>query len=110
MAHDEGYARFFAYLNLFIFAMLILVLGENLPLLFVGWEGVGVCSYLLIGFWYDNGTENGRTRPAGKKAFIVNRIGDFGFLLGMFFSATSTWARSTSPRCSAELARRRSGW
>ena len=79
MAHDAGYTRFFAYLNLFIFAMLTLVLGENLVMLFVGWEGVGLCSYLLISFWFTDEAN----AAAGKKAFIVNRIGDFGFLLGM---------------------------
>jgi len=80
MAHEPSFRRFFLYLNLFMFSMLTLVLADNFLLMFVGWEGVGLCSYLLIGFWY--------TRPsateAGKKAFIVNRIGDFGFLLGMF--------------------------
>ncbi len=80
MHGDEGYTRYFAYLNLFVFAMLILVLGNNYLMMFVGWEGVGLCSYLLIGFWY----EKQSTTDAGKKAFIVNRIGDFGFLLGMF--------------------------
>jgi NADH-quinone oxidoreductase subunit L len=80
MEHDPDYARFFAYLNLFCGAMLVLVLGDSLPVMFVGWEGVGLCSYLLIGFWYGE-TANAN---AGKKAFIVNRIGDFGFLLGMF--------------------------
>ena len=80
MAHEDDYARFFAYLNLFCGAMLVLVLGDNLPVMFVGWEGVGLCSYLLIGFWY---TDNANA-DAGKKAFITNRIGDFGFLLGMF--------------------------
>ncbi|MBU2500831.1 NADH-quinone oxidoreductase subunit L, partial [bacterium] len=80
MAHDHGFARFFTYLNLFIFAMMTLVLGENLLMLFVGWEGVGLCSYLLIGFWFNEEAN----ASAGKKAFIVNRIGDFGFLLGMF--------------------------
>ncbi len=60
MADDKGYARFFAYLNLFIFSMLVLILGDNLPVLFVGWEGVGLCSYLLIGFWYENAAERGR--------------------------------------------------
>jgi NADH-quinone oxidoreductase subunit L len=79
MAHDAGYNRFFAYMNLFIFAMLTLVLGENLVLLFVGWEGVGLCSYLLISFWFDDEAN----AAAGKKAFVVNRVGDFGFLLGM---------------------------
>lgn len=80
MAHDEDVARYFAYLNLFTAAMLLLVLGENLLLLFVGWEGVGLCSYLLIGFWYTDDEK----ASAGKKAFIVNRIGDAGFLLGLF--------------------------
>jgi NADH-quinone oxidoreductase subunit L len=79
MAHDEDVARYFAYLNLFTAAMLLLVLGENLLLLFVGWEGVGLCSYLLIGFWYTDEEK----ASAGKKAFIVNRIGDAGFLLGI---------------------------
>ena len=80
MAHDEGFSRFFTYLNLFIFAMMMLVLGENLLMLFIGWEGVGLCSYLLISFWFTDEAN----AAAGKKAFIVNRIGDFGFLLGIF--------------------------
>lgn len=80
MHGDAGYTRYFAYLNLFVFAMLVLVLGNNYLMMFVGWEGVGLCSYLLIGFWY----EKQSATDAGKKAFIVNRIGDFGFLLGMF--------------------------
>jgi NADH-quinone oxidoreductase subunit L len=79
MARDEGYARFFVYLNLFVFAMLLLVMAGNFLLLFIGWEGVGLCSYLLIGFWYERPT----AAAAGKKAFIVNRVGDFGFLLGV---------------------------
>ena len=79
MGHDEGMVRYFAYLNLFIFFMSLLVLADNLLLLFVGWEGVGLCSYLLIGFWY----QDHANAIAGNKAFIVNRIGDFGFLLGM---------------------------
>jgi len=88
MSHDADYARFFAYLNLFCGSMLVLVLGDSLPVMFVGWEGVGLCSYLLIGFWYSE-TANA---DAGKKAFITNRVGDFGFLLGMFllFYATGT--------------------
>jgi NADH-quinone oxidoreductase subunit L len=88
MEHDADYARFFAYLNLFCGSMLVLVLGDSLPVMFVGWEGVGLCSYLLIGFWYKE-TANA---DAGKKAFITNRIGDFGFLLGMFliFQYTGT--------------------
>ena len=80
MAHDADYARYFAYLNLFTFAMLVLVLADNLLLMFVGWEGVGLCSYLLIAFWYDNP----EYAYNGRKAFIVNRIGDAGFLLGLF--------------------------
>lgn len=79
MQGDKGYARYFAYLNLFVFMMLILVLGSNLLLMFLGWEGVGLCSYLLIGFWF---TEEYRAK-AGMKAFIVNRVGDFGFILGI---------------------------
>lgn len=80
MSHDEGYWKFFAYLNLFIFAMLNLVLGNNLLILFLGWEGVGVCSYLLIGFWYGDMSKS----DAAKKAFIYNRVGDFAFLIAMF--------------------------
>lgn len=79
MAHDKGYARFFSYLNLFCFMMLLLVMGDNLFLLFVGWEGVGLCSYLLIGFWFEH-KPNG---VAGMKAFIVNRVGDFGMMIGL---------------------------
>ena len=84
MHGDAGFWRFFTYLNLFIFAMLNLVLADNFLLMFLGWEGVGLCSYLLIGFWYDRNFEKGTTGDAAKKAFIVNRIGDFGFLLAMF--------------------------
>jgi NADH-quinone oxidoreductase subunit L len=84
MHGDAGFWRFFTYLNLFIFAMLNLVLADNYLLMFLGWEGVGLCSYLLIGFWYDRNFEKGTTGDAAKKAFIVNRIGDFGFLLAMF--------------------------
>ncbi len=80
MQDDPGYPRYFAYLNLFVFFMLVLVLGANYPFLFVGWEGVGLCSYLLIGFWFSDKANS----DAGKKAFIVNRIGDFGFLVAMF--------------------------
>jgi len=85
MGHDHDCARFFAYLNLFMFSMLLLVLGDNLLVLFVGWEGVGLCSYLLIGFWY----EKDENAAAGKKAFIVNRVGDMGFVLGLFLL---TWS------------------
>src|SRR5438445_13561586 len=80
MAHEGGYYRFFAYLNLFMFFMLILVLAANYVLLFVGWEGVGLSSYLLIGFSFLRKS----AADAGKKAFIVNLIGDFVFMLGMF--------------------------
>ncbi len=80
MRDDPGYPRFFAYLNLFVAFMLVLVLGANYPVLFVGWEGVGLCSYLLIGFWFSEKAN----ADAGKKAFIVNRIGDFGFLIATF--------------------------
>jgi NADH-quinone oxidoreductase subunit L len=88
MAHDNGYYRFFGYLNLFIFFMLMLVLANNYTLLFVGWEGVGLCSYLLIGFYFHKKS----AADAGKKAFIVNRVGDAGFILGMLlmFSVLGT--------------------
>ncbi len=84
MHGDKSFWRFFSYLNLFIFAMMNLIMSDNFVLLFLGWEGVGLCSYLLIGFWYDRKFEKSTTSDAAKKAFIVNRIGDFGFLLGMF--------------------------
>jgi NADH-quinone oxidoreductase subunit L len=80
MAHEDGYWRYFAYLNLFLFFMTVLVLAENYLLMFAGWEGVGLASYLLIGFYFDKRS----AADAGRKAFVVNRIGDFGFLLGMF--------------------------
>jgi NADH-quinone oxidoreductase subunit L len=80
MHDDEGHNKFFSYLNLFVFFMLLLVLGSNFLVMFVGWEGVGLCSYLLIGFWFKNTNYNN----AAKKAFIMNRIGDLGFLLGIF--------------------------
>ena len=79
MAHDEDFARFFTYMNLFALSMLILVLASNLLMMFVGWEGVGLCSYLLIAFWYTNP----QFAYNGRKAFIVNRVGDAGFILGM---------------------------
>src|SRR5229473_6011716 len=88
MHGDRGYYRFFAYLNLFMFAMLTLVLADNLLLMFVGWEGVGLCSYLLIAFWYDNP----EFAYNGRKAFIVNRVGDAGFILGIL---TVVWALAT---------------
>ena len=81
MREDQGYARYFAYLNLFIVFMLVLVLGSSFPVMFIGWEGVGLCSYLLIGFWFSDKAN----ADAGKKAFIMNRIGDFGFLVAMYF-------------------------
>ncbi|MCF2504085.1 NADH-quinone oxidoreductase subunit L [Dyadobacter sp. CY107] len=80
MHHDEGFGKFFAYLNLFLFFMLLLVLGSNYVIMFIGWEGVGLCSYLLIGFWNKNTNYNN----AARKAFIMNRVGDLGFLLGIF--------------------------
>ena len=86
MHGDPGYPRFFTYLNLFMLSMFLLVLGDNYLVMFVGWEGVGLCSYLLIGFWYEKQSAS----DAGKKAFIVNRIGDAGFLLGMFLIWTLT--------------------
>jgi NADH-quinone oxidoreductase subunit L len=80
MWEDRGFARFMAYMNLFMFSMIVLVIGDSLPMTFVGWEGVGLCSYLLIGFWHQNNEYN----DAARKAFVVNRIGDLGFLLGVF--------------------------
>ena len=85
MHGDRAFAKFFAYMNLFIFAMLNLVLADNFLLIFLGWEGVGLCSYLLIGFWY----EKTFTGEAAKKAFVINRIGDFGFMIAMFFVFTN---------------------
>src|SRR4029453_10396304 len=93
---DSEYARYFSYLNLFAAFMLVLVLGSNFLVMFVGWEGVGLCSYLLIGFWYEKKSAS----DAGKKAFIVNRIGDFGFILGMLavFQRFSTLDFQQLPR------------
>ncbi|MCB9707946.1 MAG: NADH-quinone oxidoreductase subunit L [Myxococcales bacterium] len=88
MHDDPAYGRFFAYLNLFMGSMLLLVLADCMPVMFVGWEGVGLCSYLLIGFWYDNATY----AAAGRKAFVVNRIGDFGVLLAMFLLASTVYS------------------
>src|SRR3989449_4730896 len=85
MGHEGGYYRFFGYLNLFMFSMLTLVLANNYVLMFVGWEGVGLCSYLLIGFYFHRKS----AADAGKKAFIVNRVGDFGFTLGIFLIFTT---------------------
>ena len=86
MSHDKGFYKFFTYLNLFIFSMLLLVMGSNYLILFIGWEGVGLCSYLLIGFWYTN-EEYGK---AARKAFIMNRIGDLALLIGIFTIAAQT--------------------
>src|SRR5437868_8324951 len=85
MGHEGGYYRFFGYMNLFMFSMLTLVLANNMLLMFVGWEGVGLCSYLLIGFYFLKKSAS----DAGKKAFIVNRIGDAGFLLGILLTAAT---------------------
>jgi NADH-quinone oxidoreductase subunit L len=105
MAHDDrpdrGFQRFFTYMNLFMFSMLMLVLGDNLLVMFVGWEGVGLCSYLLIGFWYSAD----HNAMCGQKAFIVNRIGDFGFLLGIFLLF---WAYQSAGVPTIELAEMRS--
>ena len=91
MKKDAGFHRFFAYLNLFCFSMLVLIMGDNLAVLFVGWEGVGLCSYLLIGFWFSEE----KNASAGKKAFITNRIGDFGLLIAMamliWYSGSLSW-------------------
>src|SRR5690606_39579079 len=82
MKADQGYLKCFAFLNFFVFSMLLLVLGANYVVMFIGWEGVGLASYLLIGFWY----KNREFTNAGKKAFIMNRIGDLGFLVGIFLT------------------------
>ena len=110
MEHEERYANYFGYLNLFTGSMLILVLGDSLPIMFIGWEGVGLCSYLLIGFWFEK-TANA---DAGRKAFVVNRIGDFAFILGMlllFFALTQdgsesglSWGELTNPALANESA------
>ena len=98
MHDDPGYTRFFSYISLFTFSMLMLVMSNNLLQLFFGWEAVGLVSYLLIGFWY--------TRPtaifANLKAFLVNRVGDFGFVLGIAGHRLPDRARCTTPRCSAQ--------
>src|SRR5579859_7589359 len=85
MGHEGGYYRFFGYLNLFMFSMLVLILADNYLMMFVGWEGVGLCSYLLIGFYFQRKSAG----DAGKKAFVVNRIGDAGFLLGVMLMAVT---------------------
>ena len=109
MKEDPGYARYFAYLNLFVVFMLVLVLGSSFPVMFIGWEGVGLCSYLLIGFWFAEKAN----ADAGKKAFIVNRIGDFGFLVAMFFiwrtfGSLDFTVRERARRRHADAGRRRS--
>src|SRR3989442_108502 len=93
MGEDPGYARYFAYLNLFVFFMLVLVLGASFPVMFVGWEGVGLCSYLLIGFWFNEQIN----ADAGKKAFLVNRIGDVGFLVAMLMIFAHTGSLDFRP-------------
>ncbi len=100
MAHDERFVRFFAYLNLFVFAMLTLVLAENLLVTYVGWEGVGLCSYLLIGFWF----ERKSAADAGKKAFLVNRVGDVGFALGLMLMFVTFGSLSMSEVLESTLA------
>ena len=104
MSHDPDVPRFFTYLNLFVTAMLILVLADNLLLLFVGWEGVGLCSYLLIGFWW----KEDANATAGKKAMLANRVGDACFLIGLFlliqFAGTLEFPRH---RAATRIARRR---
>src|SRR3546814_10093102 len=92
MHGDPGFSRFFTYLNLFVFSMLMLVLGDNLLVTFLGWEGVGACSYFLVSFWFSKDAN----ASAGKKAFITNRIGDWGFMVAMFltFAAMGTLTRS----------------
>src|SRR3954453_19376469 len=90
MKGDDKYSKYFLYLNLFVFAMLMLVLGENMVVTFLGWEGVGVCSYLLISFWF---TRNAAA-VAGKKAFITNRVGDVGFMIAMFLTYQKTGSLS----------------
>src|ERR1700739_255959 len=99
MAHDEDYPRYFAYMNLFALSMLILVLADNLLLMFVGWEGVGLCSYLLIAFWYDNA----QFAYNGRKAFVANRVGDAGFILGMLTIVSALAAHGVGTLNCAEL-------
>lgn len=108
METDPGYHRFFSYMNLFIFSMMVLILGDNLPVLFVGWEGVGLCSYLLIGFWFTDLAN----AAAGKKAFITNRIGDFGLIAAMALLVRYTGALSWEDmsRSAPELLRPMTIW
>ena len=96
MHGDREFSKFFVYLNLFVFSMLMLVLGDNLLVTFLGWEGVGTCSYFLISFWFDRRTANA---AAGKKAFVTNRVGDWGFMVAMFLTFQRS-ARSTTPTSS----------
>ena len=108
MREDAGYWRFFAYLNLFCFSMLVLIMASNLALLFVGWEGVGLCSYLLIGFWF----EDDKNASAGRKAFVVNRIGDFGLICAMsmiVYYCGSLSLGAASPTTRATCSRFREG-
>ena len=98
MEDEEGYARFFAYMNLFVGMMLVLVLADNLLLLYLGWEGVGLCSYLLIGFWYRDPIN----ANAGRKAFIVTRVGDTAMIIGLFLIATHLGLDEASLRMSDE--------
>lgn len=100
MSHDENFGKFFAFINLFMFSMLVLVMGSNYVMMFVGWEGVGLCSYLLIGFWNKNTNYNN----AAKKAFVMNRIGDLGFLLGIFL-IFMTFGSVSYPQVFAEAVR-----
>ncbi len=103
---DPGrFRRFFVYLNLFIAAMMILVSADNYLMLFVGWEGVGLCSYLLIGFWFEKGKDGIGNALAAKKAFVTNRIGDFGFLLAAFTMFWRLPHASTSKRSSSRRQR-----
>ncbi len=106
MAHDEERVRFFSYLNLFTFFMLLLVMGGSLPLVFIGWEGVGLCSYLLIGFWYKKKSAS----DAGKKAFIVNRVGDAGLILGMIVAFDSFGTLNLFELASEAAKRPAEGW
>ncbi len=99
MAEDKAYSRYFAFLNLFTFFMLVLVMASDIVLMFVGWEGVGLCSYLLIGFWFDRPA----AAKAGMKAFIVNRVGDAAFIIGILFllanvGSSSLAAINAAPR------------
>ena len=101
MAEDKGYARYFAFLNLFTFFMLVLVMASDIVLMFVGWEGVGLCSYLLIGFWF----ERPAAAKAGMKAFLVNRVGDAAFIIGILFLLVER----REPRVRRDQRRRRLG-